>query len=351
LFIDKGREYRNYWFETGSPSFLIELLPRRATFLPDLEGIEASEEILDSFDIERIDPITLLFQTGYLTIDSTRWHRSRLRYRLRLPNQEVRMALADHLIDGYLGTLPGGRDALQDGLYDALSQGDLPGLIAAIKRLFAGVAWRNFIHQDLPETEGYYASVLYAFFASLNAEVIPEDTSNRGQVDLTVKLAGFIYCIEIKVDAATPPPAPRRENPALAQIQARGYSAKYRGLPSKGLIELGLIFDRRARNLVRADWAQRVLRDALLQPIGWDEERIQMSPPFPKVSCDLIRTAPFHRHDGALDITMLERIVMHRVDMRPSIQIIPDQMLPKSPLPDAPLAFVASAFANPLAAG
>jgi hypothetical protein len=256
LFIGEGREYRNYWFETGSPRFLIEVLPRRATFLPDLEGIEASEEILDSFDIERIDPITLLFQTGYLTIDSTRWHRSRLRYRLRLPNQEVRMALADHLIDGYIGTLPTGRDALQDGLYDCLSQGDLPGLIAAIKRLFAGVAWRNFIHRDLPETEGYYASVLYAFFASLNAEVIPEDTSNRGQADLTVKLAGFIYCIEIKVDAADAAPgADATENPALAQIQARGYSAKYRGLPSKGLIELGLIFDRLERNLARADWA------------------------------------------------------------------------------------------------
>jgi hypothetical protein len=72
------------------------------------------------------------------------------------------------------------------------------------------VPWRNFIHQDLPETEGYYASVLYAFFASLNAEVIPEDTSNRGQVDLTVKLAGFIYCIEIKVDAGCAAPAPTR---------------------------------------------------------------------------------------------------------------------------------------------
>ena len=255
LFIGEGQEYRNYWFETGNPRFLVELLPRRATFLPDLEGIEASEEILDSFDIERIDPITLLFQTGYLTIDSTRWHRSRIRYRLRLPNQEVRMALADHLIDGYLGTRPSGRDALQDGLYDCLSQGDVPGLIAAIQRLFAGVAWRNFIHADLPETEGYYASVLYAFFASLNAETIPEDTSNRGQVDLTVKLAGYVYCIEIKVDAAgSASDAEPGENPALAQIKARGYSEKYRGLPSKGLIELGLIFDRRARNLVQADW-------------------------------------------------------------------------------------------------
>jgi len=280
LFIDKGQIYRNYWFETGNPSFLIELLRRRQLFLPDLEGIEASEEILDSFDIERIDPVTLLFQTGYLTIEGTRWRRSRLLFRLRLPNQEVRMALADHLIDGYLGTLPGGRDARQDLLYDCLSQGDVPGLIGAIQRLFAGVPWRNFTGNDLPEAEGYYASVLYAFFASLNAEVIPEDISNQGQVDLTVKLAGYIYVMEIKVQRgratvrasgpaalgrppeppvdAAPDPLPtstgESDNPALAQIRARGYSSKYRGQPDQGLFELGLVFDPQARNLVRADW-------------------------------------------------------------------------------------------------
>lgn len=276
LFISEDRQFRNYWFETGSPSFLIQLLQQRRTFLPDLEGIEASEEILDSFDIERIDPVTLLFQAGYLTIASTRWRRSRLLYRLRLPNQEAKMALADHLIDAYLGGLPGGRDAQQDALYDCLSQGDLPGLIAALRRLFAGIPWQNFTHNDLPEAEGYYASVLYAFFASLNAEIIPEDVSNHGQVDLTVKLAGYIYVIEIKVrrgqpqagrrvgdlaetttrgagdnDSDQPGPA---SNPALAQIIARGYGAKYRGQPAQGLFEVGLVFDRQARNLAEADW-------------------------------------------------------------------------------------------------
>ena len=277
LFIDKGQVYRNYWFETGSPSFLIKLLESRRTFLPELEGIEASEEILDSFDIEHIDPVTLLFQAGYLTIADTRWRRSRQIYRLRLPNQEVKMALADHLIDGYLGTLPGGRDAQQDALYDCLSQGDLDGLIKAIRRLFAGIPWRNFTGNTLPEAEGYYASVLYAFFASLNAEIIPEDIGNQGQVDLTIKLAEYIYVIEIKLKrglvprtpSGTAPPAAEPSvgdetaydpapsgsaNPALAQIRARGYSAKYRGLPSKGLFEVGLVFDRQARNLVQADW-------------------------------------------------------------------------------------------------
>ena len=279
LFIAKGQQYRNYWFETGNPSFLIELLRGRRLFLPDLEGIEASEEILDSFDIERIDPVTLLFQTGYLTIAGTRWRRSRLLFQLRLPNQEVKMALADHLIDGYLGTLPGGRDAQQDALYDCLAAGDLDGLIAAIQRLFAGIPWRNFTHNDLADSEGYYASVLYAFLASLAAEIIPEDISNHGQVDLTAKLAGYIYVIEIKLmrtplapqESGAPPPLAgegvgervSREfvNPALAQIRARDYSAKYRGLPGKGLFELGLVFDSQARNLVQADW-RRVDRGA-----------------------------------------------------------------------------------------
>jgi hypothetical protein len=276
LFISEDRQYRNYWFETGSPSFLIKLLQARRTFLPDLEGIEASEEILDSFDIERIDPITLLFQAGYLTIDHTRETFGQLHFALRIPNQEVRLALSNHLADAYTRRLPSERLVWQKGLYAPLAEGDVTGLIAAIRRLFAGIPWQNFTHNDLPEAEGYYASVLYAFFASLNADIIPEDVSNHGQVDLTVKLAGYIYVIEIKVrrgqlqagrrvgdlaetttrgagDSDADPPDPAN-NPALAQIIARDYSAKYRGQPAKGLFEVGLVFDRQTRNLAEADW-------------------------------------------------------------------------------------------------
>ena len=146
---------------------------------------------------------------------------------------------------------------LQDGLYAALAAGDVPALIAAIRRLFAGIPWRNFTGNDLAEAEGYYASVLYAFLASLDAQVIPEDISNHGQVDLTVRIAGYTYVMEIKLrrDAFPAGPAdPGGANPALAQIQARGYSAKYRGAPGKGLFEVGLVFGRAERNLVQADW-------------------------------------------------------------------------------------------------
>jgi hypothetical protein len=294
LFIAKGRSYRNYWFETGNPSFLIKLFQRQRYFLPDLEQLEVSEEILDSFDVERINPITLLFQSGYLTVVGTSTRRGRLIFHLSVPNQEVRLALHDQLITGYTG-IENERLRLQDGLYDALAAGNVPALIAAIRRLFAGIPWRHFTGNDLAEAEGYYASVLYAFLASLDAQLIPEDISNQGQVDLTVRIAGYTYVMEIKLrrdalpagraDAtvaigprtggqgegegpgALPPgmgggdewpgtvPADQRgANPALAQIQARGYSAKYRGQPGKGLFEVGLVFGRAERNLVQADW-------------------------------------------------------------------------------------------------
>lgn len=241
---------------------LIKLLQQRRTFLPSLEGIEASQEILDSFDIERIDPVTLLFQTGYLTIEGTREAFGQELFALRLPNQEVRQALSNHLVDAYTGRLASERLAWQEALYAPLARGDVDQLIAAIRRLFAGIPWRNFTGNDLSEAEGYYASVLYAFFASLNAEIIPEDISNQGQVDLTVKLAGFIYIVEIKLRRGPTPEAETASvavtgvssNPALAQIRARRYSDKYLGLPIKGLLELGLVFDARARNLVQADW-------------------------------------------------------------------------------------------------
>lgn len=287
LFISENQSYRNYWFETGSPSFLIKLFQQRRYFLPDLEDVEANEEILDSFDIERIDPVTLLFQTGYLTIDALQERFGQVSFRLRIPNREVRLALSNHLVDAYTGRLGSERLGWQKALHAPLTQGDVAGLIGAIRRLFAGIPWRNFTHNALPEAEGYYASVLYAFFVSLDAEVIAEDISNRGQVDLTVKLAGYLYVIEIKVqrsgrgtaapktqarretdaepahsdardapeDAVETKPATRLdENPALAQIRARSYSDKYRGLPLKGLFEVGLIFDPAARNLVQADW-------------------------------------------------------------------------------------------------
>jgi len=169
-------------------------------------------------------------------------------YRLRIPNLEVRLALNDQFIAAYT-TIVNERSGIQDKLYAVLETGDIAGLVNLVKRLFAGMSWRNFTHSDLPDYEGYYASVLYAFFASLDARIIPEDISYHGQADLTVILGNQVYVMEFKViDGET-----IANNPALEQIQARRYADKYRDEPGKQVHEVGFVFSRTLRGLVRAD--------------------------------------------------------------------------------------------------
>jgi len=253
LFISENQSYRNYWFETGNPSFLIKLFQQKSYFLPDLEQLEVSEEILDSFDIESIDPVTLLFQSGYLTIEKAySGFNGQFMFTLKVPNREVRQALNSHIINGYTQTLASEKLKIQHQVFDSLNQGDLPQLQLVLQRLFASIPWRNFTNNDLPNSEGYYASVLYAFFASLNATIIPEDITNRGQADMTVILGDFIYVMEIKLDKSTDYQV-QIPNSALQQIQDKAYAQKYLNQDEK-VVEVGLIFNQAQRNLVQLDW-------------------------------------------------------------------------------------------------
>jgi len=251
LFIQNHFSFRNYWFETGNPSFLVKLFQKNRYFLPTLEGLKVTEEILDSFDVEKINPLTLLFQSGYLTIADTFIRRDRLMFRLKIPNQEVKIALNDHFINAYTD-LVNEKISIQDDLYTCLETGDITAMTGVIHRLFAAIPWRNFTNNDLADSEGYYASVLYAFFSSLDARVIPEDITNHGQADLTVKLGARIYVMEIKV-VDTDNPDSLNPNPALQQIRKKRYAEKYRGKVGIQVHELGLVFSRKLRNLLKCD--------------------------------------------------------------------------------------------------
>ncbi|WP_211942332.1 ATP-binding protein [Cylindrospermopsis raciborskii] len=249
LFIREGMEYGNYWFETGNPTFLIKLFQTNCYFLPKLEHLEVTEEILKSFEIERINPVTLLFQSGYLTIESTFTAMERYMFRLKIPNQEVKVALGDQLVNAYTDFVEE-KLGIQRPLYENLFQGDVSRFIDTVRSLFASIPWRNFTNNNLANFEGYYASVLYAFLSSLNARIIPEDITNYGQADITAILGNHIYVIEIKVvDGENV-----KENLALKQIRECNYAQKYRGEPGKTVHEVGLVFSRSKRNLIQADW-------------------------------------------------------------------------------------------------
>jgi hypothetical protein len=249
LFIREGMEYGNYWFETGNPTFLIKLFQTNRYFLPNLEHLEVTEEILKSFEIERINPVTLLFQSGYLTIESTFTAMERYMFRLKIPNQEVKVALGDQLVNAYTDFVED-KLGIQRPLYEYLFQGNVNGFLDTVRRLFASIPWRNFTNNHLADFEGYYASVLYAFLSSLNARIIPEDITNYGQADITAILGDHIYVMEIKVVDGEKV----KENLALKQIRKCNYAQKYRGELGKTVHEVGLIFSRSKRNLIQADW-------------------------------------------------------------------------------------------------
>ena len=101
LYLDT-KQFRPYWFETGTPSFLIQLLQEKKYYLPDLENLKASELLLGSFEIERIPIETLLFQMGYLTITGTLEFEDQRIFQLAYPNKEVKISLMNSFLEDLL---------------------------------------------------------------------------------------------------------------------------------------------------------------------------------------------------------------------------------------------------------
>jgi len=243
----RNREFRSYWFETGTPTFLINLLKTRRYNIPAIENLEAGEELLGSFDVGALEPETLLFQTGYLTIRDRYRRAGRYRYRLRYPNFEVRASLPTAILNAYV---PSVQDRLrtEDRIYAAVDTDDPDALRAAFHAFFASLPHDWHRRNDIADYEGYWASLVYCYFAALGLTVIPEDVTNRGRIDLTILWAGRAWLLEFKVLELSEP------GRALAQIEARGYHQKYTGQP---VTLIGMEFSRAERNLVGFEWRRR----------------------------------------------------------------------------------------------
>ena len=243
LFIKKGFRFHPYWFETGTPTFLLKLIKERKYFVPDLERIEATDTILGSFDVYTIEIESLLWQTGYLTIKGTRQLGERTRYLLSYPNMEVKISLSEYILT-YLSNI-GVSDYsnTSSGVYEAFLKGDVEKLISEFKRLFSSIPYTNFTRNELEGYEGFYGSVIYSFLASLGVEVIAEDITNKGRIDLTVLVENKAYIFEFKVgkDAVD----------AFKQIKERRYFEKY---GDRETFLIGISFDKEKRNIGEYRW-------------------------------------------------------------------------------------------------
>ena len=242
LLLLDSRQFRPYWFETGTPTFLVDLLTQHHTFTPELGQTVAMEDLLSTFDVDAIAPEALLFQAGYLTIASTFSMGARIEYTLKYPNLEVQSSLNAVL----LKALKGGTsetDRQTGQLYRLLQANDFDGLHTLFSAFFASIPNDWYRNNPIAQYEGYYASIFYSHFAALGFDIRLEDVTNKGRIDMTVLFNGNIYLFEFKVVELVP------QGKALEQIIQRGYADKYRhrGEP---IYLIGVEFSKQERSVV-----------------------------------------------------------------------------------------------------
>jgi len=250
LFFSKGKIYSHYWFETGSPSFLIEVLREKSFFLPKLENLEINESDLGSFDIDDIKIETLLYQTGYLTIKEVETVFNQRTFYLTYPNLEVRTALNERIFK-YLLT-----DSIlkRGSSLKAIQRKDMEAFKNSIFQVFATLPYNSYTKNNMHHYEGYYANIIYSYLSGLGIEFRAEDVTNHGRIDLTIATPDMsqVYIIEFKVVENE-----NRDGKALEQIKEKKYHEKYMNKAEEITI-IGIEFSKKDRNICKFEWERIV---------------------------------------------------------------------------------------------
>ena len=245
LFCSNHGQFENYWWETGNPRFLIDTLKEQHYYIPNLENIVVSKEILNIFDVDKIDLVALLWQTGYLTFDKKILNfDDTYSYKLKIPNREIQKSL-NQLFIQYLTDHGAESLSTQENIYQSLT-GDIGELKSTLNALFAAIPYNNYANNVIANYEGYYSSVVFTYISSLGFPCIAEDATNTGRIDLTIQLPERIIIIEFKVD---------QKERALQQIQRKRYFEKYLH-QNKTVFIVGICFDSENKNISEFEYQQ-----------------------------------------------------------------------------------------------
>ena len=242
-FIENDFKFKNYWWESGNPKYLIEVLKKSNFYLPNLDDLIVGEETLNAFDVERIDIIALLWQTGYLTFDHEIVRNNKITYRMKIPNIEIKNSLNalffDYLVNNSLN-----RTEKEIRIQDQIDTANLEGIKTVLESLFASIANNNYTRNEVANYEGYYASIIYTFLFSLGYDTTAEDVTNVGRIDLTLKTETSIFIFEFKVDS---------KEDAIKQIKERKYYQKYL-VENKDIYMVGINFSSVEKNISDYTW-------------------------------------------------------------------------------------------------
>ena len=235
----KKSTLRAFWFSTGTPTFLVKRVQEarlNANRFTD-QTICADIEALTDYRYENPDPVPLLYQTGYLTIQG--FNERRQLYILGFPNDEVKYGFLKSLLPAYTPAAMPNRGTDVFALCDCLEAGDTDDTRDILTALFASIPYTT----DAAPFEHYFQSVLYIVFTLLGQFVQCEVHSSRGRTDCILETEQYVYLFEFKLDK------PAQE--ALAQIEEKGYAAPF-AADQRQLFKIGVSFDSEKRNL--SEW-------------------------------------------------------------------------------------------------
>ena len=236
-FFENDGKFDNYWFATGTPSFLMELAKKTDFNFEDAVSKAVPGVTFDAFEIPNIDPVTLLLQTGYLTIKSSEIRFNKRWFWLDFPNEEVAESFSTYLLNSYVGRTQREVSSFSADLATAFLEGNLNQARKVLESFFAGVPYT--IHK---KSEATFQTVFYAIFRLLGFNVEAESCTNDGRIDAVVQTEDHIYLFEFKLD---------KDDSALSQIKEKAYFKKYLLSPKK-ITLIGVNFDSKKGQLI--DW-------------------------------------------------------------------------------------------------
>jgi len=224
--MDYG-DFKHYWFETGTPTFLLKLLKENDYDIPQCENMLLTADSFSSYEVDNIRLEPLLYQTGYLTIKD--YNKETGNYTLSYPNEEVRSAFVKRLVDYFTPVEMAKVPSLVEETRTALLENNLEDLFEILNVLYAKIDNTIKIKH-----EKYYQTIFYIFFTLLGYRIKVEVNTNKGRMDSVVETDKYIYIFEFKLN--------KTAAEALAQIKNREYYKRYLSDPRSKIL-LGISFN------------------------------------------------------------------------------------------------------------
>ena len=229
----KQESFENFWFSSGTPTFLIEMIKQNNYPVPEIEHAVIAKSEVQSYNVFSMSLINMLWQTGYLTI---RGYNSRIRnYILGYPNFEVKESLNFKIFELITKTRVSTYSRIFDKLKQSLENGDIKSFCELLTPLFARIPYNI----QIP-LEHYYQSIIYTVLDMLGFDIEVEDETNKGRIDAVIQEGDYIFILEFKLNKAP--------EEGLKQIEEKQCFQKYLA-EDKKIFVAGINFDLKERNV------------------------------------------------------------------------------------------------------